>query len=204
MSNIALVKLLNDQMPERKIHTHGSHSDEDAFSDMVRLHYEELYKYAVKFTKNAQEAKDQVNEFFIHVWEKRSLFLSSEQPKNYLLSSFKNFLIRRHTSLRRDKRNHLLYVSGIEDKEPPYEDYLLLNQHENALKQSLQTAISKLPARQKELLQLRFYEHLSYEEIAKKTSLEIRTVYNKLHEAIKSLRRSEIIHHLRKSLFFFL
>lgn len=198
------MKLLHTQIPEREIDSCCNDSDENAFSALVRLRYEELYKYAVKFTRNADGAKDEVNEFFAHVWEKRALFLSARQPNSYLLSSFKNFLIRRLSSLQRDQNNQLIYISGREDKEPPYEEYILASQNESALKQSLQTAISQLSPRQKELVQLRFYEHLSCEEIAEKTRLDIRTVYNKLHEAIKNLRSSEVIQHIKKGLFFFL
>ncbi len=35
---------------------------------------------------------------------------------------------------------------------------------------------------------MRFYEGLSYEEIVQRTGLTHRTVYNKVHEAIKKLR----------------
>ena len=61
----------------------------------------------------------------------------------------------------------------------------------------LKNAIAALPVRQRKLLQLRFYEHLAFEAIAESTSLSVRTIYNKLHEAIKKLRSNSSIKKLR-------
>jgi len=48
--------------------------------------------------------------------------------------------------------------------------------------------INELPNRQKELIVLKFYEGLSYDEIVQKTGLSHRTVYNKIHEGLKKLK----------------
>ena len=50
-------------------------------------------------------------------------------------------------------------------------------------------AINKLPARLRQLLLMKYYENLSYEEIADRTGLSLRTIYNKNHEAITRLRQ---------------
>ncbi|TKK71877.1 sigma-70 family RNA polymerase sigma factor [Ilyomonas limi] len=186
---------------EYNIHNKGS--DEEVFASLLLLYYEDLYKYALKYIKDAEESKDSVNQFFIYVWEKRTFFQLASHTKSYVITSFKNFLIRSGSSLRQNEKKQQLYSLTLEDKELPYEAYILANQKETELKQHLQKAISNLSPRQKQLVQLKFYEHLSYEEIAEKTSLELRTVYNKLHEAIKQLRQSDIIQHLKKNIFIF-
>ena len=177
------------------------HSDEDAFVILIQQFYESLYKYAIKFTKNTDNSKDIVNSFFVHVWEKRYLFRLAEHNEKYIITSFKHFLIRHQHTERQKEKNRYSFFSLTEQNELPYETYWLANQHQNELKQQLQKAISTLPARQKQLVQLKFYEQLSYEEIAERTSLEVRTIYNKLHEAIKHLRQSAIIQQLKKNIF---
>ena len=52
----------------------------------------------------------------------------------------------------------------------------------------LQSYLNELPARQKELIFMKFYEGLSYDEIVQQTGLSHRTVYNKIHEALKKLK----------------
>ena len=81
--------------------------------------------------------------------------------------------------------------------EQSYEDYLVGQVCNEELAHVLKIAIAALPVRQRKLLQLRFYEQLGFEEIAERTSLSVRTIYNKLHEAIKKLRSNSSIQKLR-------
>jgi len=48
--------------------------------------------------------------------------------------------------------------------------------------------INALPARQRELIILKFYEGLGYEDIVRKTGLTRRTIYNKIHEALSKIK----------------
>jgi RNA polymerase sigma-70 factor (ECF subfamily) len=58
--------------------------------------------------------------------------------------------------------------------------------------------MSSLPNRQRELIQLRYYEQLSCEEIALRTGLSLRTIYNKLHEGLKKLRTHSLVESIRR------
>lgn len=175
------------------------HSEEVLFSLMSR-YYDELFRYGVKFTGNVEETKDNVNQFFIHFWNNREKLEKVENLKAYIFVSFKRWLITRM----QQQQNHTVIALDYhtsELAEPSYEEYLVAQIKDHELAKVLRQAIESLPRRQKELLQLRFYEHLSYEEIAQKTSLSVRTVYNKLHEAVKSLRNNTLIAQLRNNLF---
>ena len=68
------------------------------------------------------------------------------------------------------------------------EDGIIVAETSFALALKMKLAIDKLSARKQELVRLKYYEGLSYEEISAITALSIRTVYNKLHEAIKFLK----------------
>lgn len=48
--------------------------------------------------------------------------------------------------------------------------------------------LEQLTPRQKEVVMLKYFEELTYPEIAERTSLQIDTIYKILHEAIKKLR----------------
>jgi RNA polymerase sigma-70 factor (ECF subfamily) len=50
--------------------------------------------------------------------------------------------------------------------------------------------VNSLPARQRELITMKFYEGLQYDAIVEKTGLTHRTVYNKIHEALNKIRQS--------------
>ena len=59
-----------------------------------------------------------------------------------------------------------------------------------AVKESLLKAINKLTPRQKEVLTLRFYDALSYEEIDALMMLPVKSVYMLVYRAIDALKQN--------------
>lgn len=161
--------------------------DKEALFALMTSYYNDLFRYGIKFTADKDLTKDIIGEFFLHIWDHRSSFASAENVKPYIIISYKRFVIAYLTKISRQL--------DIEEQQPSsyeysYEDYIIAWQNEETMKKLLRSAIESLPERQRELIQLRYYEQMSHEEIAVKTKLSIRTVYNKLHEAIKKLRTS--------------
>lgn len=178
--------------------THDHPPDEEIFFSLMGNYYDELFRYGVKFTANVEETKDALNQFFIHFWDNRDKLGKVENLKGYLFVSYKRWLI---VHLQKIQKNRPVFLSeSLENcgiSEHSYEDYLEKQIRDEELCAVLKDAIGSLPPRQRQLLQMRFYEHMGFEEIAQKTSLTIRTVYNKLHEAIKKLRTHKGIEKLR-------
>jgi RNA polymerase sigma-70 factor (ECF subfamily) len=152
---------------------------------MMTLYYNDLFRYGIRFTADKDLTKDIIGQFFLHVWDHRNKFCAAENIKCYLIVSFKRFMI---SYLKKIARQ--LDIPTNEDGfEYSYEDYIIAWQDEERTRTMLLAIIQSLPPRQKELVRLRFYEQLTFEEIALKTSLSLRTVYNKLHEALKNIRQ---------------
>jgi RNA polymerase sigma factor (sigma-70 family) len=168
----------------------------DALFSIMTLYYNDLFRYGIQFTADVENTKDIVNQFFLHTWEHREKFVSAANIKAYLVVSFKRFLI---DHLRKSFPFKSVADYPEEPMEHSYEDYIICFEENEALKKALYDSIQLLPVRQKELLMLRFYYNMSYEEIAEKNSLSIRTVYNKIYLALKKLRSYELIQHIRKN-----
>ena len=64
----------------------------------------------------------------------------------------------------------------------------ILRETESGLEQKLQQIMSQLPKRQREALYLRYYENLTYEEIADVMGLRRQAVANYLQYGIQKLR----------------
>lgn len=169
--------------------------DEQALFSLMLLYYNDLFRYALKFTAEPELTKDLVNQFFIHTWEHRNNFSSVEKMKPYIMVSFKRFLLAWY---RNNPKKINTAIEGNEFIELPYEEYIISLQKEERTKKALQQAIKSLPKRQRELVQLRFYEQLTYEEISQTTSLAIRTIYNKINAALKKLRSHKLLQQLNK------
>ena len=171
--------------------------DEEVLFSLMGLYYDDLFRYGIKFTADVEATKDALNQFFIHFWDNRDKLGKVDNLKAYLFVSFKRWLI---VQLQHSKRNrHVSITDAVcnELTEQSYEDFLVGQISNEELGHILKEAISALPVRQRKLLQMRFYEHLGFSEIAEKTSLSVRTIYNKLHEAIKKLRNNTSIKKLR-------
>jgi RNA polymerase sigma factor (sigma-70 family) len=72
--------------------------------------------------------------------------------------------------------------------EPSYEEYIIQLQTNKALAEKLIKALNTLSRREKELLQLKFFEDLDYDEIASRCGITKRTAYNIIHSALKMLK----------------
>lgn len=174
-------------------------SKEDFFL-LVREYYNDLFKYGIRFTADIENTKDILNQFFLHAWAQRHRILAAQNRKAYLVVSFKRFTI---NHLRKNFPFKSIADFPEEPMEHSYEDYIIRFQDDEKLRNALQSSIQSLPPRQKELVLQRFYENLSYEEMAVKNSLTTRTIYNKIHLALKKLRNSKLLEQVRKNTFFF-
>ena len=69
-----------------------------------------------------------------------------------------------------------------------YEALLIAFQETEEKKQKLTRALNNLTTKQLEIIRLKFFENLSYAEIASKTTLTTRTIYNTIYIAMQQLR----------------
>ncbi len=171
--------------------------DEEVLFSLMGLYYDELFRYGIKFTADVEGTKDALNQFFIHFWDNRAKLAKVDNLKGYLFVSYKRWLI---VSIRKSQKDRPVSLTGSlisEPAEQSYEEYLVKQIREDEESLVLKDAIKTLPERQRQLLQMRFYENMGFAEIAERTSLSLRTVYNKLHEAIKKLRTHQSIKKLK-------
>ena len=160
--------------------------DTNALFSIYDMLHPDLLRNGRGLTGDEDQVKDTINQFFLYLWDKRSTLTMPDNLKSYLIVSFRRKLI---YELKLRKRTISLAEYQYEPLgEPSAEEMLISDSNTLQLQCKIKKAIDKLPKRHQELLMLKYYENMSYEEISDKTSLRIRTVYNKLHEAIKALR----------------
>jgi len=164
--------------------------DEEALFSLMTLYYNDLFKYGLKFTADRSLTKDIIQQFVLHIWANRTKFQVVENVDRYLFVAFKRFLIQ---ELRKNSRYNAMYAHTLIDAEYPDEVIMVIFQQNELLSKALFKAMESLPPRHKELLRLRYYEQMSFEEITQKTSLSTRTIYNNLYEALKKLRSHELL-----------
>ena len=162
--------------------------DKEMFLALYRKYYHSLLFIGLKEIKDASLVKDAIQQQFLYLWEKRETIQEAKNVKSYLITSFLRKLTSDWKKLERTGNLQVAWSNQSDEPLPTPEESLIVKDGQRQLYKLLMYHINALPARQKELIMLKFYEGLTYEEIVQKTGLAHRSVYNKIHEALKKLK----------------
>ena len=167
--------------------------DRDALGKIYRNHVDFLYNYGMHFCLDSDRVKDCLQDIFRDLWlEREHLAATVQNIRYYLLSSLRRRLLR---SLQKDRR----YQSDLPDDSfdfeliPSHENAIVADEIHNERKAKLQKGIASLTRRQREVIYLRFYQNLSYAEIARIMAMKIDSIYNLISKAIGLLKNSMVL-----------
>lgn len=162
--------------------------DEQAVFDLYHKLYFGLINYGIRVCGDAELAKDMVNQVFLELWDRRERLVPVENVKSYLLTYLRRKIIDQIRFRQRSENAAIESTRQGGDRELSYEQYIVQVQTDEEIRLKLHHALSRLTPRQQELIRLKFFDGLSYEEIAERTSQNIKTSYNMIYEALKALR----------------
>ena len=170
----------------------AKNGDQIAFTFLLDFYWNEVYGFMLKRTENETDAEDIVIETFSKAFDKLASYNSEFQFNTWLIAIAKNVhidLLRKKKSAifidLTDDENHQAY--HIADTSPSAEDKLITEQNLSELLQF----IKKLKPHYQEVIQLRYFQELSYQEIANQMNEPLSNVKIKLLRAKKLL--AEII-----------
>lgn len=158
-----------------------------AFTAIYKRYVTDLYHYGERLVSNRSLIEDSIHDLFVELWRQRSHYKPVVHLKFYLLKSFKHRLIkniqrtRRMTTLLAD-HPHDIEVCLSHDIDWP-ED---ADDHANRVLKS----INALSLREKQAVFLRFYDGLTYEEIASLMSISTKSTYKLMYRALEALRKA--------------
>jgi len=160
--------------------------DQQAYAEVYRFYYNRFYNYGKKFTDNESVLEDSIQEVLLIVWDKRNTLASIEYPGTYFYTSFRNTLVHK---LRRQNK---FVREGTIEGEPEFgvDQVIVFKETEAGLKQQLQKALNTLTPRQREAIFLRFYEGLSYEEVASVLRITTKATYKIMARALSQLKEN--------------
>jgi len=162
--------------------------DKKAFLNIYQENYKILFSYGLSLCYDKELIKDCIQSIFLEIWNTRTTI----NPNVKNVRSYLCTWIRRKIQLfliRKRKENAIGgYFYSLEHNEKSYDELLIAYQDSKEKKDKLTRALNNLTKKQLEIIRLKYFENLSYEEISNKTSLSNRTVYNTVYEAILRLR----------------
>ncbi len=164
-------------------------SDEDAFHELFMASYNPLIRFAYKYVKSTDTAKDLLQDVYTHLWQIRDRLDEEKSLKALLYQMTKNRCINQVNSHRSTRLDDLpLSAMPVEDGEPELPDNLD-DSDDGELKHQLSKWIELLPRRQREAFKLSRFEGLDHHEIAGVLDCAPRTVNNHIVNALKVLRK---------------
>ncbi|GAA3624485.1 RNA polymerase sigma factor [Flavivirga jejuensis] len=166
-------------------------NDQKAFNYLLDIFWDDVYGFQLKRIQNENDAEDITIQTFSKAFDKIETFDNAFKFKTWLITISKNI----HIDLLRKEKNSIAQVTSksdsdifqILDESPSPEDKLITEQHLAKLLRD----IKKLKPHYQEIINLRYFQELSYKEISKELDEPINNVKVKLLRAKKLL--AEII-----------
>lgn len=165
-------------------------NDMQAFEKIYKHYYPSLFNYAEKLTKESNMAEDAIHDTFLYLWKHRSQIGEIRSIQFYLFRSIRNSCLK--LIQRKSKLSSLEEVkTRLELTILPEELYLKDSNLET--KKLIQKALLELSSRQREIIFLKFFNNLDYNEIGEILDINYQSVVNHVHRAIQKLRKSKIL-----------
>lgn len=157
--------------------------------DMVYIReFQALYNYARKIHSDHDFVIDCIQELFAELWERRSHLGEAGSIRFYLLKSIKRKVIKKLNRLNPVTSTNMLTDDYNFKVEYSIEQDIVFKEITKESADKLREAIAQLSDRQKEIIYLRFYQNLKFDEISEIMSIKNQSARNLLFEGLSRLK----------------
>jgi RNA polymerase sigma-70 factor (ECF subfamily) len=166
-----------------------------AWVKLVRRHETRVYNYCLRLCGNATDAMDLMQDVFLAVYRNLPNFRGDSQLTTWLFRIASN---KTTDWLRRHQRAPTSGAESLEQIEHEIHDDAspqgLLHQQQS--NHAIVCHLSRLSEEQRLVIELKFFQHFTFDEIAKQLNLPPSTVKTRLYTALKKLRGQMEVKHV--------
>jgi RNA polymerase sigma-70 factor (ECF subfamily) len=181
---------MSDTKDIRLLINQAKKGDQKAFNDLLNLYWKDVYRFQFNKCQDEDEAEDITIKAFAKAFDKIDSFDDNFQFNTWLFTISSNLYIdhlrRKKTETVSINKNHR-EIHRIVDEDPSPSDKLIQEQNLAQLK----AYISQLKPHYQEIINLRYFQELSYKEMAEQLDEPMSNIKVKLLRAKKLL--AEII-----------
>jgi len=172
--------MIHDKLVIKKLRK----GDKSAFTFVFTTYYIDLTMFAYTFLKNREASEEVVQDVFVKIWNNREELIINTSLKSFLLKSVQNKCLDylRHQKIERKYQEYVLTKPLLLENET--EKYLMYSELEERLSEALQL----LPPEIGEAFYLNRQEGLTYNEIAVRLDVSVRTIEVRISKALIILR----------------
>lgn len=162
--------------------------DIKSYQDLYDHYIVMLFSFGMQYVDDDETVKDAIQDVFLNLYNSRkNLSSGSVNIKNYLFTALKRQIfkntkkLKKNHTLKNEEELESLLISSTEDE--------MINDEIYFEKTSiLATALATLTEKQRYALQLRFYDGLSYEEMAKILDISENSCRTMVYRTLKIIR----------------
>ncbi|SJZ71401.1 RNA polymerase sigma factor, sigma-70 family [Chitinophaga eiseniae] len=167
--------------------------DQQAFRVLYEASADMLYAYALRYFPDREMIMDCIHDLFTDLYLQRRNLARQVNIRFYLLVSFRRKL---NASLKKNAR--FSFQADMSQAESYFQltfeandaqSRIIAKEEQQGALHRLAAEMNKLPARQKEILYLKYNCELSYEEVARLMQISVPTCRTLAYRAIRQLRQ---------------
>jgi RNA polymerase sigma-70 factor, ECF subfamily len=165
--------------------------DKDAYRVLVERYKKQAYGFAFSYLKNVDDAFNISQESFIRAWNAISKFEDGRSFRSWLFSIVKNLslnLILKKKRLREISLDHAMEESGFDIADNSNDPLETLEKKEQ--RAQVWSAVMMLKDEFREIIILKHFNDLSYNEISETLDIPAGTVMSRLYHARLSLKEN--------------
>ncbi|MDO1449353.1 sigma-70 family RNA polymerase sigma factor [Rhodocytophaga aerolata] len=164
--------------------------DKHAFRLLYEKYAKVLYNYGRHISGDDNLTKDCLQDLFTELWNSRQRLSDIDSVKHYLFKAFRRKILEAIKQQRKFAWTADEHIPVDFEIELSLESQLISSQMKAEQQEKIQQALNQLTKRQKEVIFLKFYQNLSYTDIASTLSLTVNAVYNLISKAFHVLKEA--------------
>ena len=168
---------------------------ERSWGSLVKRYEGLVYNYCLRMTFNRSDAMDLMQEVFLAVYRNLPSYRGQGQFKGWMMRIAAN----KTTDFLRARGRNPLHRAGEVSDQNFNEDGIFqsnssqsidpANHHiQNSKNQQIRDVLNKLTDDQKQVVELKFFQHFTFEEISHQTGVSVNTLKTRLYTALSKLK----------------
>lgn len=161
--------------------------DRAALEQIYRQHAALLLRYGRKFALSQPLVEDCIQDLFVDLWRRRSGLSDTDSIVRYLLVALRRRVIQQ-LDRRRKRFSDADPAEHDFEAAPAYEQQMIAEELSAEQSAELRSAFEQLSDRQREIVYLKYYAGMDYDDISEIMELNYQSARNLLSRALRKLK----------------
>jgi len=175
---------------EKSLLQKAASGHEESFTRLFLLYRHKLYSFLLRLTNSPEMTEDVIQDVFLKLWKDRENLVNIEQFGGYIYRMAQHQAI---NAFRRMARETLI-LAELNKTTAAVNTSAEDNLNVREVRELLNTALEKLPPKQKLVFTLSRDQGLKHDEIARRLNISPSTVNNHMIAALRTIREQLGIH----------